>query len=495
MSKQHFTLLIGILVFIYALALFIPIMEIDATQYASISSEMLRNKSYLQFTDLSNPYLDKPPLLFWLSSLSIKAFGNTSFAYKLMSVLVFWFGVFSLFKLTRLFYNETVTRYATLVYAGSFAGLLMTNDIRTDTILTSFIIFATWQLLAFAKTLSWKHFGLSVLGISLALLSKGPIGVIVPFCAFLPQVIFNKNWKAIFNLKWLLFPLGVGLLLLPMLIGLYNQFGWEGPKFYFWTQSFGRITGENVWKDNTGYFYLFQNVLWLLLPWTLFLILGFAQQAKNYYTQLIKKPAMAAQKLGVNQLKRNHIPTEYFSFFAFIVPLCALSLSHYKLPHYVYVCLPFASILAAIGLYSFKAHKKTSLVLSGLIIAFALFMNVVFYPWLLTYQSTSQVAFYVKENKLPINQFYRAGVYGRAMDYYLDTVIPSFNQKPLAKNQTVYIMANADEKIKLEKMAYNVEVLKTLPHKNVTRLTIEFLSPKTRKNALRYNYLLQVTSQ
>ena len=53
----------------------IPLIDIDAAQYASMSREMASTGNYLQLYDLGADYLDKPPLLFWLSSLSIQLFG------------------------------------------------------------------------------------------------------------------------------------------------------------------------------------------------------------------------------------------------------------------------------------------------------------------------------------------------------------------------------------------------------------------------------------
>ena len=52
--------------------IFIDIMEIDAAQYASISQEMLQTGDYLQVHHRHADYLDKPPLLFWLTSFSFK---------------------------------------------------------------------------------------------------------------------------------------------------------------------------------------------------------------------------------------------------------------------------------------------------------------------------------------------------------------------------------------------------------------------------------------
>ena len=70
-----------VILFIYVNNLFLDIMKIDAAQYASISLEMLQNDSYLQVYDLQNDYLDKPPLLFWISSLSLKGIGIYNFAF------------------------------------------------------------------------------------------------------------------------------------------------------------------------------------------------------------------------------------------------------------------------------------------------------------------------------------------------------------------------------------------------------------------------------
>ena len=80
-------------------------MNIDAAQYASISFEMALTNSYLEVKEFGNDYLDKPPLLFWLSSLSIKLFGATNFAYKLPSFLFLLASLYAVYKFTLLFLN------------------------------------------------------------------------------------------------------------------------------------------------------------------------------------------------------------------------------------------------------------------------------------------------------------------------------------------------------------------------------------------------------
>jgi 4-amino-4-deoxy-L-arabinose transferase-like glycosyltransferase len=76
MSKNTFVLLLLACIGVYVAGVFmIPLMDIDAAQYASISREMLARNSFLQVFDLGKDYLDKPPMLFWLSALSMKIFG------------------------------------------------------------------------------------------------------------------------------------------------------------------------------------------------------------------------------------------------------------------------------------------------------------------------------------------------------------------------------------------------------------------------------------
>ena len=82
----------------------IPLIDIDAAQYASMSREMAGSGNYLQLYDLGKDYLDKPPLLFWLSSISIQIFGVHDWAYRLPSILCLGLALWSTYKFTFLYY-------------------------------------------------------------------------------------------------------------------------------------------------------------------------------------------------------------------------------------------------------------------------------------------------------------------------------------------------------------------------------------------------------
>lgn len=100
-NRTVFFVLVSCLL-VYLLGMFrIPLMDIDAAQYASISREMLANKSYLQVYDLGKDYLDKPPMLFWLSALSMKIFGVHDWAYRIPSFLFALLAVYATYRLVK----------------------------------------------------------------------------------------------------------------------------------------------------------------------------------------------------------------------------------------------------------------------------------------------------------------------------------------------------------------------------------------------------------
>ena len=339
-SRFQFLFFIPVLV-VYIAGMFIDVMEIDAAQYAAMSREMLDTHNYLEIYDRGVNYLDKPPLLFWLSVLSFKLFGVSNFSYKLPSVLFSLLALLSTYKLGKALHNEKTGFYSALILSSCQAYFLINHDIRTDTILAACTIFSIWQLYLFIQNNRFSNLFLGALGIGGAMLTKGPIGIMVPALALGFHLIVRREWKVIFNWRWLLILPLVLIFLSPMLVGLYRQYDLHpgkliqgvpiqsGLQFYFWTQSFGRITGESVWKDDTTSLFFTHTFLWAFLPWCLLFLAGFYTDTK---------------KLIVSRFKLlNH--EEALTWGGFLFPFLAFSLSHYKLPHYIFVVFPLAAII------------------------------------------------------------------------------------------------------------------------------------------------------
>ena len=349
MSKNTFLVLLLACVGVYLMGSFmIPLMDIDASQYASISREMLARNSFLQVFDLGKDYLDKPPMLFWLSSLSMKIFGVHDWAYRIPSLMFLGIALYATFKFAQLYYGVKVARLATIILASSQAFFLIAHDVRTDTMLVGWVMLSIYLIAKWTEELTQQkkqaalYFFFSVFAIAGGMMTKGPIALVVPVLAIVPYWIMNKQWSYFFKPIYIPGILLLAILLFPMSWGLYQQYDLHpgklinnrpiqsGLEFYYWTQSCGRYTGQNFYKE-MGYFtFLLENMFWSFLPWIFVFLWALFAKAYTIVTE------------GFFKMR-----TESISFFGFVLTYLVLSRSQAQLPHYIFVVFPLAAILTA----------------------------------------------------------------------------------------------------------------------------------------------------
>jgi 4-amino-4-deoxy-L-arabinose transferase-like glycosyltransferase len=552
MKKHILFQLIVLCLFTYLLGIFcVPLMDIDATQYASISREMLLRGHYLQLYDLGNDYLDKPPMLFWLSSCSMYIFGIHDWAYRLPSLLFSLLAIYSTYRLALLFYKKEIALLSALVLASCQAMFLINHDVRTDTMLMGWVACSIWQLAAWYQYNKWKNILIAAIAIAGGMMTKGPIALMIPIFSFVPHFILQRNWKAFAQWQYIPLLLIIALLLVPMSIGLYQQYDMHPGKiiggkkinsglvFYYWTQSFGRIAGGNNVKENASIFFLFQNMLWSFLPWILLLTLGIVSAIKNL---LQAKFLLSGKGEGI-------------TLGGFIITYFALGSSQVQLPHYIFVVFPFAGIITANFLYGLLfinkwRNRKRPLLIVHMIVCILLwlalllllfipfknipfyvfiiacgcfaffilllfaknlalpklltitvftsiginiFLNTVVYPSLLHYQTGNIAARFINDNNLPKQNVY---IFGDVVDarnsiyFYGDY----FFKKIINANELLpgnYVLTSQkdyDELIK-NKPATIVFTGKGFP---VSKLNLKFLNPATRESELLPFYIVKV---
>ncbi|RLD17902.1 MAG: glycosyltransferase family 39 protein [Bacteroidetes bacterium] len=535
-DKGWFWILFGMITVVHLLGMLcIDIMDVDAAQYASISREMLESGEFLQVQHRHADYLDKPPLLFWVTALSFKVFGISGFAFRLPSFLFLLLGIYATFRLGKMYYDRRTGQLAALVLYSSQAYFLFSHDVRTDTILANVLIFGLWQLAVFLRERTMLSVILAAVGIGLAMLEKGPIGLMVAIWALGSEIAYQRNWKAIFRWEWLIGLAVLGAVLAPMSYGLYRQFGWDGLEFYYWTQSFGRITGQNEWSDDSTIFYFVHTFLWAFLPWTFFAIYGVGKSL----VELIKSKLSGLQ------------PREVFTLGGFVITFAAMSLSHYKLPHYIFVVFPFIAIIAArtiwevidsgkgqkvflilqwvifstawllvavlsamafslqnwlviiVAVLMFGASaymliiKRTGinqLIYSALftIIGLNFVLNTHFYPTLLAYQSGTVAGRYIVEKQLPTESIYFFAVTMNSLDFYSRSIIEIADEKFIADASGIWIFTNEPGKDKLAEIGINFVVDREFDHFDVTKLSLKFLNPARRSEVVAKDYLLRI---
>lgn len=528
----------------YLPALFLNLMDIDATQLALIAMEMSQSGNFMDLYDMGSPYLDKPHFLFWSAAVFYKIFGITNFSYKLTSFLFVLLALRSTYGFSRLYYEKTVAQLSAFVLGTSLFLYLMINDVRADTILMGAIIFSVWQIAWFIKDGRWVNWMLGFAGLAVAMMTKGPIGLMVPVLAIGAHLIIKRKWKDLFKPVWLLSIVYIGILLIPLMVALYNQFGTYGLQFYFWDQSFGRLTGTNPFVNSQevpqqqDLFFFAHTLLWVIIPWTLLFIVGIAKTTLLAFRNMIK----------------NKDQGEYITIAGFWLPLVALSFSEYKLPHYIYVILPFTAIIIAKNLFAaFEQNKNKwlawshifllsllwlgifvalvyvfpinlSWVLILLIVLTLLFIIITlkvkplitkiilatwitilgitsllswhFYPTLLRYQAPSEIAIDIVSSDIPVERVYSFNKFDRSIHFYTRTILPNIKNyaalDSILSEGPTWIYANKNIMEQIVSKAYHVDTSRSYDAFMVTLMNLKFLNKETRPEAITKSYLLYV---
>ncbi len=310
----------------YFSGLFIDVTR-DAGKYATVSKEIYQNGNFINLTVHDEPYDQKPPLLFWMGAAGFAIGGISNFWFKFPVFLLVLAGFYWAFKLGESLYDRKTGMVTALLLFSSFIYSLYSMDIHTDTPLQAFVALALWQLYEFIKFGRTRHMIIGFIAVGLAMLSKGPVGAAIPAFAVAGHLIMKKDFKRLLDYRWYLGIVISLIVVSPALIGLMNQFGLEGLRFFFWENMVGRITGSYVKAVNDPVFYV-HNLLYQLLPWSiLFFIAVFME-----FSQLIKNRFSS---------------TEYFTFFGIWIYFIILNSASSQLPNYVFSIVPLMAVLLA----------------------------------------------------------------------------------------------------------------------------------------------------
>jgi 4-amino-4-deoxy-L-arabinose transferase-like glycosyltransferase len=344
-----YTFLFVLLGLAYIPGLFVPLMDNDSAHHANIALQMHLTGDYITLRDHNGDYLDKPHLLFWLCALSYKVFGITTFAYKIPSFLFTILGTWSTYRLGKALYNKETGRLAALIVASSFAYILANNDVRMDAILTASIVFAIWQLVEFIHSEKLLFAAGSALGLALAFSTKGNIGIVVPASAALFYIMYRKQWPILLNPKSLLIIFLFVLLISPVVYAYYVQFNLhpekivrnhdniDGVKFILWEQPFERLDGKSFGTHGSrDSLFFFHTFLWAFCPWAVLAYISLVLRLKHLFQRRL----------------------EWLTPGAFLVVIIGVSVSGFKLPHYLNIVLPVTAIMVASFLHSQSINLK-----------------------------------------------------------------------------------------------------------------------------------------
>jgi len=549
MKTKPFLFFLILLLTVNITGLFDTVFTGDSALYALISKNMITSHDFWGMYLNGKDWLDKPHMPFWICAASMKLLGINGFAYKLPSVLLFLTALLYTYLLAKRFYSKEIAMLSVLLLASAVHIVISNNDVRAEAMLTAFVVGGVYHLLRLSDRFTLKHLLLAALLSAAAIMTKGIFVLIILYSAVLGHLLFQKKMSVIFSFRWIAVFLLTILFITPELYALYTQFDMHpekvvfgktnvsGIKFFLWDSQFGRFFDTGPIKGKGDLFFFIHTLLWAYAPWAIVGYLALGDAFRNLFK---KKPL-----------------TEYVTFFGFTVMFIVFSVSRFQLPYYTNILMPFLSIMTAAFLITFQQNnmirsvvtvtQSLYMVLYGIVIVllliyfkpqhewllavllpaillpalyfafterrtiiqfieqsmlatlfFLLFMNLIFYPSLMTYQSGTKAAFLINKafpaspvytwEKESLLQFYAHQPVISLHDSVteLDTLHASF---------PIVCYADSTFLNNLQAHGYRCTTITSWPHFHITRLTKTFLNEKTRPEALTRRYLLLIQSK
>jgi 4-amino-4-deoxy-L-arabinose transferase-like glycosyltransferase len=199
-----------ILLAVIGLLFFIPFLgsvhlfDWDEINFAESSREMLVAKNFFQVQINYEPFMEKPPLFLWLQSLSMSVFGVTEFAARFPNAIFGVLTMLTLFKMGRKLRSEKFGFIWALIYFGSFLPNLYYKSGIIDPVFNYFIFTSIYYLIRLINSDKGKEqnklAALSGLFVGLAIITKGPVGLLLLTLVFGVYWVFNR-FKRVASVK------------------------------------------------------------------------------------------------------------------------------------------------------------------------------------------------------------------------------------------------------------------------------------------------------
>ncbi|HVI46997.1 MAG TPA: glycosyltransferase family 39 protein [Chitinophaga sp.] len=358
-----------LLIAIAAALLFIPFLgsvhlfEWDEINFAEAAREMIVSHNYSQVQIGFQPFWEKPPLFIWMQAGSMLLFGVSDFAARFPNALIGIATLVSLFAIGKKLADDRLGLWWVLIYAGSWLPHFYFKSGIIDPAFNYFIFLSVY----FAYRIAWhrKPSRMAVFSgifLGLAVLTKGPVAILVALLTLLVYWLWNKGRITIRFLH-------IGLIALCAIITTSLWFGYEitahGWRFVneFVVYQVRLLTTADAGHD--GPFYYHWVVLLLgCFPASIFLFTYFQGKRKSIY--------------------HRHQAAEVRDFRVWMWMLCwviliLFSIVKTKIVHYSSGCYLPLSFLAAYQVYRISEGRLrlqgwtiTLLLITGLLLGTAI---------------------------------------------------------------------------------------------------------------------------
>ena len=542
--RKWLYLFIGLAALINFSGLFVTIIGPDGTLYATIAKTMAVTNNFTELFAEGKDWLDKPHFPFWMAALFFKAFGYTSWAYKLPAVLFVLMAAWYTYKLAIELYTEEIALWSALILLSSQHLILSNMDVRAEPYLTGLLIASVYHFYRSQRKEWFLHLVLGALFAACAVMTKGIFALIPVFGAIAGNLLIKKQWSMLFNFRWLLAVAMIFIFILPELWCLYVQFdahpekvifgqtNVSGLKFFFWDSQFGRFFNIGpIKKSNGDPSFFLHTTLWAFLPWSILFYVAVVQFFRKSIKSVEKEwlclcgAGLTFLIFSASKFQLPHYITIIFPFFsiltaqyicgiksersfllvtkvqgtvAFLMTLIILLLNKFFNPDFSAIAIGLLLLTLALFIVSFYLIKDRFSVfyLTVVVVLFVnVYFNLVYYPALTLYQSDSQAAFWLnKYNKKHLPLVKVNNNYFHAIDFYSNQPVLDYlpGEEHLLPAKPYILFAETETIDQMRQAGVKLESLKTFESFQITRVNAKFLNYNKRKEVMNTSQLVLI---
>ncbi len=320
----------------------------DEANFAEAAREMLLTKNVMQVQIDFQPFWEKPPLFIWLQAMSMSVWGINEFGARFPNAIIGATTLCVLFFAGQKLATKKMAWLWIIIYAGSWLPHFYFKTAIIDPLFNLFIFLTFLQFHFAFSAQKNKHYIFSGLFLGLAVLTKGPVAIMLSGLGAVFYLIIFKQWKQI---KWS----GVLYLSLVCFFTIFLWFGIDIIQNGWWfTQTFLEYQIRLLTTQDAGhggpFFYHFVVLLLGCFPASVLLFQYTSNKAKRNL-----------------EFKNMNLDFGKWMQLLFWITLIVFSIVKTKIIHYSSLCYFPLSYFAArelyLILYEQKPWKKITLVL------------------------------------------------------------------------------------------------------------------------------------
>jgi 4-amino-4-deoxy-L-arabinose transferase-like glycosyltransferase len=244
--------------------------DIDEGNNAEASQEMLESSNFIVPTFNFQTRYDKPALLYWLQVAAYRAFGVNEFAARLPSALAALLTLLVTYELGRGLFGKAAGLLAGLVLGSAVSFCASAHFANPDALLNLFAALTLWCWWNDYRGRGWWWFVATGATIGLAVLAKGPVGLVLPSGVTILFLLWRREWRRLWDSRLIAAALLFVAVAAPWYVWVAVETKGEWVREFWMKHNWKRATA--VLEGHRGpFFYYALALVGGFAPWCVFL--------------------------------------------------------------------------------------------------------------------------------------------------------------------------------------------------------------------------------